>query len=586
MMKKKPYSLLALLLAVVLLLQGCMPIWDLYAELLSGGPRHERPDYSNGNMDYTQYERVYEPRLEQIPFDDIQYVRPDAEDLQAQFEAIAELAQEGASADAIIDAYDAAYDDYILFNTMLNLIYIYYTLDLSNAEYEEEYLWCEAQSPLVEQAMEECCQALASSRQRDALESEYFGAGYFSSYDGDGVYTNERVVELLQQESELQSQYMAMTSNMTVEYRGEELLINDALAEADYDTYVELLELYSQKYNPQAAELYIELIRIRKELAAELGYDSYAEFAFDYYYGRDYTPEQAQAYLEQIRQLLVPLYTEYSGTLLPDYSAEETMALLSGAAELLGGEIWTAYTFMDAYDLYDLSASSTKMPGSYSVYLESYEMPFVYVSPEGNLNDLLSTAHEFGHFVDAYVNCNLTDSIDCAEVFSQGLEYLTLSAADLSEFEYRMLKKAKLWDALETFLSQACDYAFECAAYELPEEELTPERLNELFYQCSCDYGLNLPDYEVYSALGWFDVQHFFIAPYYVISYCVSNDVALQIYQMEQEQEGAGLEKYCELLYLTESNGILTMAEEGGLVSPFAEGRVELLAAFLEEQLQ
>ena len=72
MMKKKPYSLLALLLAVVLLLQGCMPIWDLYTELLSGGPRHERPDYSNGNMDYTQYERVYEQRLEQIPFDDIQ----------------------------------------------------------------------------------------------------------------------------------------------------------------------------------------------------------------------------------------------------------------------------------------------------------------------------------------------------------------------------------------------------------------------------------------------------------------------------------------------------------------------------------
>lgn len=71
------------------------------------------------------------------------------------------------------------------------------------------------------------------------------------------------------------------------------------------------------------------------------------------------------------------------------------------------------------------------MPGSYTTYLESYEMPYIYISPEGTLADLLTAAHEYGHFVDGYVNCNQTFSIDCSEVFSQALEYLTLGSTSL-----------------------------------------------------------------------------------------------------------------------------------------------------------
>ena len=88
--------------------------------------------------------------------------------------------------------------------------------------------------------------------------------------------------------------------------------------------------------------------------------------------------------------------------------------------------VQTAMGFLDAYELYDITSSANKMPGSYTTYLESYEMPYIYISPEGTLADLLTAAHEFGHFVDGYVNCNQTFSIDCSEVFSQALEYLTL----------------------------------------------------------------------------------------------------------------------------------------------------------------
>lgn len=112
-------------------------------------------------------------------------------------------------------------------------------------------------------------------------------------------------------------------------------------------------------------------------------------------------------------------------------SADETMQHLHEAADTLGGEVQTAMGFLDAYELYDITSSANKMPGSYTTYLESYEMPYIYISPEGTLADLLTAAHEFGHFVDGYVNCNQTFSIDCSEVFSQALEYLTLGSTSL-----------------------------------------------------------------------------------------------------------------------------------------------------------
>lgn len=58
------------------------------------------------------------------------------------------------------------------------------------------------------------------------------------------------------------------------------------------------------------------------------------------------------------------------------------------------------------------------------------------------------------------------------------------------------------------------------------------------------DFGLFDEASAEQAARSWIDVQHFFSAPYYVISYCVSNDAALQIYQLEQETPGAGLKAF------------------------------------------
>ena len=508
-MKKRCF---ALLLALSLLLTGCSPLFDLYSAFRG---EYTRPDYSDGAISYRDFQRPYQPRVKYTAEPDIEYVRPDVDSLCSTLKSIGASATGGKAAAAdIINQFDAAYDDYVLFNTMGELAYLRYTRDLSDSYYEAEYTWCTDQTTRVEKAMEDCYTTMAKSSLRSALEEQYFGEDFFASYDSDGVYSDARTVALLQQESELQAQYVALQNDPSIEWNGAVRSVSELLENAvTADLYYEVLGAYYDAYGAQAGEIYIKLIQTRRELAGRLGYGSYADYAYDALYYRDYTPAQAERYVERVRTELAPVYTEAAEPMqLSALSADETMQHLHEAADTLGGEVQTAMGFLDAYELYDITSSANKMPGSYTTYLESYEMPYIYISPEGTLADLLTAAHEYGHFVDGYVNCNQTFSIDCSEVFSQALEYLTLGSTSLGFARAAELRQYKLYDSLETFLTQACYYAFECKAYALPDSELTVEKLNELFAECCVDFGLFDEASAEQAARSWIDVQHFFSA--------------------------------------------------------------------------
>ncbi len=539
---------------------------------------------------YTEFVREYDPYLEQISFDQLSYERPDAQFVIDGFTALQTQVEDGADADTLIAAHEEIYDDYLYFDTMSSYAYIRYCLDLNDSYYDTEYNWCEEQSPLIEQAREKCYIAMAKSPLRDELEEKHFEEGFFEFYEKNQIYSNDRVVELMQEQSEVEAEYMALQSDMTITWKGEERLLDELYADESisYDEILQIYELQYDKYNPLCTELYIKLVKIRKEIAAELGYDSYADFAYAYTYQRDYTPEQVEDYCDEIADEMVSLlidalYASGSNTAL---TSEQTMQMLEKTAETFGGCVQMSHEFMQDYSLYDITESSSKMPGSYMTYLNSYEMPFVYISPTGSIDDFLTATHEFGHFVDAYVNCGGSASIDCAEIFSQGLEFLALSRADLDEREREALSVSKAADSAMVFLSQACYAEFEHRVFALSDAELNVERINELFLECNEKYGMAMLYMGMEDLLSkmWIDIQHFFVAPYYVISYCVSNDAALQIYQ-DELADGSGLDTYYNLLLIDRESSLLERLEAAGMTSPFASGRIEELADFLADQM-
>lgn len=595
-MKKRLVLLLSLLLALSVLLQGClMPFpsdrFDYLTEETTEPTKptdRGEPAEADSYLPYDEFPRPEEAELEPVAFEDMEYTRPDAAALCKALGELEKLVKDGGSFDEVGAAFEAAYSDYSLFNTMDSLSYIRHTIDLNDEYYETENNWCEEQSPLIEQALEKCYIAMGQSDLRDRLEEEYFTEDFFDFYDENQIYSNDRVVKLMQKDNDLQAQYMALQSDQTIEWNGEEVLYEDIIGDEslDYDSYLMAYQLYYNKYNPQVGEIFAEMIRTRNEIAKELGYDTFADFAYSYYYDRDYTPEEAEDYLSDIAAELAPMYfyAVYGAQNTTPCSTDEVLDLFEKTVYRFGGEFATSYEFMQAYDLMDITDSSSKMPGSYVTYLSSYQMPFLYVSPTGKLDDLLTCCHEFGHFVDGFVNCNGTSSIDCNEIFSQGLEFLSLSRAELDDDEREALTISKVADSLLTFVSQAAYAEFELRAYALPDDQLNTEGLNALFLECMEEFGQSYTGMEDIIAPGWIDIQHFLIAPYYVISYCVSNDAALQIFQLEEEN-GTGLETYRALMSTSSGNTILALLEENGMESPFEPGRVEELADFFEDYL-
>lgn len=568
-MKKKIRLLMALLLCAVLL-SGCAaaPLAGLFGDII-------------------------DKIGDQIPhFDDMIYKRPQAalDDIERNLGRLEKAFETGASFRAVTRLLDRCHEDYYHFDTMYCLAEIRSCRDMGDEYYAEELAWCLDAYYDLQDLMEDIYYLCGGSPMAERLERDYFWEGFAGEYADASLSTyNEESLELMHRESSLLSEYHELVASPSVTLEnGQEVDLYSYLAEAGEDGYYEALMAYYRQYNADMSRVYIELVRTRQALAAVLGFDSYEEMAYSYSFDRDYTPEQAARYLAEVRELIVPLYEELDdwGVDYPWLEEEELVGVLRHGAETMGGEVEEAFRFMSHYELFDVSPSDRKAGKSFQTYLSDYDAPYVFVKPYGDDSDVLSFAHEFGHFLDSYVNYNASESIDVAEVFSQAMEYLMLDYAEgaLPEERLENLRRLKWLETLELYAQQAAFAAFEKAVYAADPEELDADFLNGLSLQVSVDYGCCDGYSEEYYALSWIDIVHFFEQPFYVVSYPVSNDLALQIWELEQTGRGAGLKKYLEALP-RDYDGMIATAEAVGLESPFAPGRVASTAEDLRRNL-
>ena len=493
-------------------------------------------------------------------FEDMVYNRPDMEALEQSITDACETAA-GENLEEIVDAIYAFYDVYDAFYTNYMLADIHYCHDLTDAYWEEEYNFCAENSGTVDAALEELYYALEKSPCRAELESEeYFGEGYFDSYEGENHW-DEEFVALLTQESELQSKYYELTS------LGQQ-----------YDDTTE--EFYTQCGN-EMMELLVELIALRQEIAAYVGYESYADFAWDYYHSRDYTPAQTRVYVDRIRDELVPLYRQAAGESYWDAfdrcTSAQTFDYARTMARNMGGTVEEAFELLEAGALYDIAPGANKYESSFEVYLDTYWQPFIFMNPTNCTYDHLTFAHEFGHFCNDYAAYGSYAGTDVSEFFSQGMEYLSLCYGEASDH----LTKMKMADSLCMYVEQAAYADFEMRMYDIPVEELTVDALLALYKEVGTGYGF---DSFGYDPREFVTVNHYFTNPLYIMSYVVSNDAAMQLYQLEQENPGQGLAKFEENL-TTEEYYFLSFLDAAGLQSPFAEGRLQEVRATFEEIL-
>ena len=531
-MKTNKLRLMTLILAAVLLLSGCA-VDDLgdYAAALQSAITGE------SNI---------------IPFSDMEYEHPDLTEIRAVLDAAIETAQsEEIPLATVVDAIYSFYDVYDWFYTCSALADIHYSSDLTDIYWEKEYNYCQEHTGEVDAMLEELYYALAASPHRTALEAEeYFGEGYFTGYDGDNMW-DETFVSLLEAESELMNRYYTL-STQALDFVPDSEEYYDAVAD-------------------DMTALLIELVTLRQEIAAYWGYPDYVEFANDFYYYRDFSPAEMSAYLEQVRTQLVPVYLQIRpedwDAFYNTSSEQETFRYVRTAAENMGGLVAEAFEVLDRGHLYDIGYGENKFSTSFEIYLTSYWEPFIFMNPTLSHYDWLTFAHEFGHFCNDYASYGSYAGTDVMEFFSQGMEYLSLCYGEPDDALIRL----KMADSLSVYVEQSAYAAFEQKLYSLSPEELSVEGLYALYEEIATAYGFESVGYD---RREFVTVPHFFTNPLYVFSYVVSNDAAMQLYQLEQEAPGDGLACF-EVNLDTQESYFLSFLDSAGLESPFAENRME-----------
>lgn len=556
MQLKKRLTALLLALAMLVSLCGCdiYDVYDIYDVFFAEDDKSAAELISktgNGGRDNI------------VSFDEMEYKRPDIDALKAKAQDVEDLLGNFFKVKDVIGELDKFVDLYNNFYTMMNLACVRYDMDTQDEFYFEEYSYCTEAAGDVEYLTDELLLDCSNSSMCDYLDKHFFGGlleEQYSVTDGTGYTPSDELAELERKEAELENDY----SELYAKYSG------------DFDSGK------FKKPNEEIARIYIELIKLRHDIAEQRNMKSYEELAY-LDNGRDYTAADLDGYIKAIKQCIVPLYKKadskkmYDRSLVSAMSPKTALSTVTDTVEGLNKDIDEALGYMLKYKLYDTGMSDNKYDQSYVLYLNDYDSPFLFCSPSGYSDTVLTIVHEFGHYVDGYLNYGLNDSIDTSEVFSQGMEYLVLCNMD----DAGQLTRYKMLDELELYAYQACLNEFEHRAYALGEKELTVETLNSLYSELLEEYGLT----DDYKGLDWISITHLFTSPFYVISYCVSDSAAFELYNMELKKSGSGLEMYMKLLEESTSYDFLDLLEECGMSSAISADTVKEIAATLADKL-
>lgn len=534
------------------------------AETESALPDDSLPDPGEDNTEEAASDRIL------VPFPDMMYSRPSVDITVRALNSIADQLR-GSGGDpetlnSLVGEANSVYDSY---ETETVLAMIHDAMDRSDSYWSEEYEFCTNAYGRISEAYANVQRAYRETAQPDAAEASS------SIYDVTGI------VDLIDEQSRLGSQYQTLLSTLTADSDG------IPFTYAEIETYLDSEQWHAQNART-IGEVYVELAKVRQRMAQALGYPNYIEYSFNIM-NSGYTPEMVQSLLQEIQNRLVPISAAVgSGGIYPDLSLteDEALRMLGSWLPKLDESMAESLSLMRDYQLYDFSVGPYKDPIAFTTYLPSYAAPFLMLSFTGDYNSFGDLIHEFGHFNNYAVDPTAySESPDIGEVFSTALPLLCsrFFDEDFGATGAQQLTKRLLIDCLDTFTYQAYFVGFELAVYSLPEDQITYENLCAISEEQWYRFG-QAPS--PLASVDWTSTVHLVDSAFYVMSYIVATDVALQIWEQSISDPQAAMDTYYNLMENNaEGMGFMENITAAGLASPFSEDQIALQAAYLSSIL-
>lgn len=592
-MKKRVPLLVALLLVCTLLLTACGPAniaTGLLSSIAENGNTPQSATLDSAKDSALLDEGGTAPDTADrrtVAFSEMECQRPDADGLISFIEEKTTALANAADGDEAIKMDEEVGERVEDFYTMRNLAEVHKYLDVKDDAYEKEYRYCDEKSVEIQSALLEFNKVLMAGPYADDYREEV-GDYVYQSIENELRLHSKDVETYKKERNALDADYNKKLATLTVSYNGQEYTMDD-INEIDYLTQPELYwTLYIEYYKQGSewfTETYAKMIELDKKTAKELGFDSAAEM---YYltYARDYTPQQTEEYCASVKEIYVPLVNTVLGAGYDsDIGYDTAFSQIPALMNSIDPELATAWQGMIDYELYSYKADKNKQSGiGFTTSFDSYDASYCYGYWEDNLRSLNTVIHEFGHYYENWLHMgeDVVQNLDIAEIYSQGLELLSLEHISPLVDSVDTATKNQMQNFLQAITYQMVLEEFQLRMYEM--EDITPEKTAALYTQLLDEYGYGayvIPD-ENGNDNSWFAVTHLFDAPFYTVSYATSASVALQFYDIAQEDYNLAVDLYLAMIRTDQNRPFLELVDKAGLRSPFDESLMKDLAALIQ----
>jgi len=556
-----------------------------------------------------------------VTFKEYEYKRPNLEELKREVRVLVDQFKQATTVEAqseVIGKINAFRND---FSTQANLVYIRASIDTNDEYYQNERDYLDDISPQVEEIVFEYYQELVKSPFRQQLE-EKWGTQLFALAENQIKAFSPKVIELMQKENKLVSEYSKLVASAQIEFDGKTLTLAQLAPYAESTDREVRKQAMKMRFNFFAENgdkfdnIFDQLVKLRHQIATTLGYKNYVELGYINMNRIDYNAEMVKKYREQVREFIVPLATElYERQAkrigIDDFKFyDEGLNFLSGNAKPKGESSWIVengkkmyeelspetgefFNFMIQHELMDLEAKKGKESGGYCTFIENYDSPFIFSNFNGTSGDIDVLTHEAGHAFQVYSSRNigipeyLWPTYESAEIHSMSMEFFTWPWMELFfKDETEKYKFAHLSSAL-LFLPYGVSVdEFQHVVYENPT--MTPAERKQAWKEIEAKY-LPHRDYDGYEYLEqggfWQRQGHIYASPFYYIDYTLAQVCAFQFWKRSRENFDDAWKDYIHLCQLGGSMSFTKLVKEAGLISPFEEGCIESVIGAIEEYL-
>lgn len=559
-----------------------------------------------------------------MKFSEMPYSRPDMEALAAATTQTLEAMKAAPNAAGQIAAYDAYEKKMQTAGTMQQIAYIRHTINTKDEFYNAENDYMDEIGPKLQELSHRVNTALLESPYRAELERHY-GALMFKNLEIAARSFSPAIVELMQEENKLVSEYQNLYASATVEFDGKTMPLpllgpykqdpDRAVRKAAYEADAKFFDSHREELDT----LYDKLVKVRDAQAKKMGLHNYIPLGYDRMGRNCYTAKDVAAFRDQIAEDMVPIVAKVKeaqrrrigveklafydepisfadGNAVPEGTPDEILAAGKKMYQELSPETAEFIDFMFENELFDVLSRDGKAPGGYCTEIADYKSPFIFSNFNATAGDVDVLTHEAGHAFEAYrafkqelPSLLHSPTIEACECHSMSMEFLTAPWHHL--FFGKQTDKYELGhceDAL-VFIPYGCMVdEFQHRVYENPE--MTPEQRNELWlslekkYRPWIDFD-NLPFYS--RGGGWQRQLHIYEVPLYYIDYCMAQTVAFQFWNLSRENYAEAWKRYMTFVDKAGTATFAELVESAGLKVPYHAGCIkeigESISRWLEE---